>query len=547
MNILFKDLPIKQTTKNAINDLNIDTTTDIQNLAIGPLIEGRDVVGQAQTGTGKTFAFAIPMIEKINVNLHEVQGLVICPTRELTLQVYQEFVKLTKYDSNIKIMTIYGGVSYEKQFKQLRQKPHIIVATPGRTIDHLERKTVDFSNVNFLVLDEADEMLKMGFQEDLEHILTDMPEGRQTALFSATIPPFIKKASESYLVTPEVIRVAKKSLTVDKIKQIYYEVKKADRFNLMKRLFDYYQPNSAIVFANTKKDVDDLTDFLQKNNYQAESLHGDLKQNQRDYVMNKFKRKQLTYLVATDVAARGLDIAHVDHVFNFELPFEDEIYVHRIGRTGRAGKEGVSISLVYPSNRRKLVQLEQFTKTKMERLEVPSDKMIHEKNKIVYYEKIKDMIYHNNTNNDQVYDSLLDQGFSDYQIIQALLAAVLPEEKVYEQINVVSKSSGNERQFSNDRKTKGNNRQQRSKSNSPSKSFTNAVINIGSNDGMRAVKLLDYFKKYADLYPKNIGDIEVLKNETSFQIHPSSVKRLDSLSNQFYNGKKVRIKIIRKK
>ncbi|MFH0767686.1 MAG: DEAD/DEAH box helicase, partial [Bacillota bacterium] len=340
MNILFNELQILEETKQAIESLGLVETTAIQHHAIPRMLEGKDLIGQAQTGTGKTFAFAIPILEQINVNEKTVQALVICPTRELTLQVYKEFLKLIKFNKAVRITSIYGGESYNKQFKALAEHPHIIVATPGRTIDHLNRKTVDFSNLKMLVLDEADEMLKMGFQEDLETLLKDTPSTRQTALFSATIPPFIKKVAQKYQKSPVIIQIETPTLTVSKTEQFYYLVKKSDRDQLLLRVLDYHDPNSALIFANTKADVDSLSAFLQKHNYEADALHGDLKQSQRDYVMGRFRSKRLKYLIATDVAARGLDISHIDMVINYEIPFEDEIYVHRIGRTGRAGKSG---------------------------------------------------------------------------------------------------------------------------------------------------------------------------------------------------------------
>src|SRR5690554_942601 len=370
MNILFNDLPILEETKQAIQALGLVETTDIQHHTIFKMLEKKDLIGQAQTGTGKTFAFAIPMIEHIDPKNKHIQGLVICPTRELTLQVYKEFLKLIKFNKDIRITSIYGGESYQKQFKALASHPHIVVATPGRAIDHLNRKTIDLSHLEMLIMDEADEMLKMGFQEDLETLLKDTPQDRQTALFSATIPAFIKEVAKKYQKTPDIIKIKTESLTVDKIEQFYYMIKKSDRDQLLLRVLDYYNPSSAIIFANTKKDVDHIAAFLQKYQFEADALHGDLKQSQRDYVMNRFRSRQLTLLVATDVAARGLDISHVDVVFNYELPFEDEIYVHRIGRTGRAGESGKSISFVYPSMRGKLMMIERYIKLKMVELEI---------------------------------------------------------------------------------------------------------------------------------------------------------------------------------
>jgi ATP-dependent RNA helicase DeaD len=538
MNILFNELEILQETKQAIEHLGLVETTSIQHHAIPKMLEGRDLIGQAQTGTGKTFAFAIPILEQINVNEKTVQALVICPTRELTLQVYKEFIKLIKFNKDVRITSIYGGESYNKQFKALSEHPHIVVATPGRTIDHLQRKTIDFSSLKVLVMDEADEMLKMGFQEDLETILKDTPKERQTALFSATFPPFIRKVAQRYQKNPEIIKIETPTLTVSKTDQLYYNVKKSDRDQLLVRILDLYDPASAIIFANTKKDVDTLSAYLQKHNYEADALHGDLKQSQRDYVMGRFRSKRLKFLIATDVAARGLDISHVDMVINYELPFEDEIYVHRIGRTGRAGASGVSISLVYPSMRGKLAMIERFIKIKMVEKEIPSEEEINVRREQRNYTKIMEMVSNNEANYDEVISQLHKDGFEDQQIISALLSKVMDEKKSYDSVIVPVK-----------RKAEDDNRREKTNDGKRRKTgaYKNALINLGKEDGIRPVTLLDYFKKHVDLYPKNIGDIVIYPKETEFQIHPAAIKRLDELNNKMYNNKKIKIIILRNK
>ncbi len=558
MNILFNDLPILEETKQAIENLGLVETTSIQHHAIPKMLEGKDLIGQAQTGTGKTFAFAIPILEQINANEKTVQALVICPTRELTLQVYKEFLKLIKFNKAVRITSIYGGESYNKQFKALSEHPHIVVATPGRTIDHLNRGTVDFSNLKILVLDEADEMLKMGFQDDLETLLKDTPSGRQTALFSATIPPFIKKVAQKYQKSPVIIQIETPTLTVSKTDQVYYMVKKSDRDQLLMRVLDYYDPNSAIIFANRKVDVDSLVTFLQKHNYEADAIHGDLKQSQRDYVMGRFRSKRLKFLIATDVAARGLDISHVDMIINYEIPFEDEIYVHRIGRTGRAGKSGMSVSLVYPSMRGKLAMIERYIKTKIREAEIPTEDDIIKKSEERNYKKLKGLITKNETNYDSVIEKLHEDGFADDKIIYALLSKQMLEAKSYDRIDSPAKkrsddhrsSSRNSDRSSSRNSTRSDSRSDRRSDSGSSRSsgtYKYASINLGKEDGIRPVTLLDYFKKYADLYPKNVGDIIVNSNDTEFQIHPAAIKRLDELNGKLYNGKKIKFAIIRHK
>ncbi|MEF3693090.1 MAG: DEAD/DEAH box helicase [Acholeplasmataceae bacterium] len=534
MNLLFADLPILKETKDAIEHLGLVETTSIQHVAIPRMLEGKDIIGQAQTGTGKTFAFAIPILEKIDLNDDNIQALVICPTRELTLQVYKEFLKLIKFNKAIKITSIYGGESYTKQFKALLEKPQIVVATPGRAIDHLERQTMDFSGLKILVLDEADEMLKMGFQEDLEKLLKDTPKERQTALFSATVPPFIKKVATKYQRNPEMIKVDTPTMTVDKVEQLVYHVRKSDRDALLIRLLDYYDPQSAIIFANTKNDVDSLSGYLQKHDYEADALHGDLKQSQRDYVMGRFRAKKLKYLIATDVAARGLDIAHVDMVINYEIPFEDEIYVHRIGRTARAGKSGVSVSLVYPSMRGKLALIERFIKQKMIEMKFPNDEDIEKKRLERSYESLKSIILSENQDGHIFRERLNQDGITDEQIIFALLSKLTPKTKQYDAIEEPQKRS-------NERKPEAE-RSSRDRSGKPI-NYKMAKINLGKEDGIRPVTLLDYLKKHADLFPKNIGDIHLSAHETEFQIHPAAIKRLEQLNHKQINGKKIRISI----
>lgn len=554
MNKLFNELPILNETKEAIKALGLVETTDIQHHTIDHLLEKKDLIGQAQTGTGKTFAFAIPMIEHIDPKSNVIQGLVICPTRELTLQVYKEFVKLVKFNKDIRITSIYGGESYQKQFKALQNHPHIVVATPGRAIDHLERKTMDLSHLEMLVMDEADEMLKMGFQEDLEKLLKDTPQDRQTALFSATMPDFIKKVAQKYQRNPEIVVIKTKALTVDKIDQYYYMIKKSDRDQLLLRVLDFFHPTSAIIFANTKKDVDHVAAYLQKFNYEADALHGDLKQNQRDYVMNKFRSRKLTLLVATDVAARGLDVSHVDVVINYELPFEDEVYVHRIGRTGRAGESGKSISFVYPSMRGKLILIEKFIKSKMQELEIPTILEITQKQDDKLFEDVKHYIDVKEKNYTELIDRLIKTGYDVDDIISALIEKLSVKIKPYEDISKPrtrqdsfsqNSSRGDRQGRRNDRSRRNNDRSSNTRNSGPN-NMVLVDMNIGKQDGLRAPHLLDYFKKNADMYPKNVGDINIHDNHTTFEINAKAVKRLDQLNNKIFKGRQLKFKITKK-
>jgi ATP-dependent RNA helicase DeaD len=556
MNLLFNELNISEQTKAALEHLGLVETTSIQHFAIPKLLEHKDIIGQAQTGTGKTFAFAIPILEQIDITSNHVQAMVVCPTRELAVQVYKEILKLVKFNLQVRVASIYGGESYTKQFRALEKHPHIVVATPGRAIDHLDRKTMDLSNLKILVLDEADEMLKMGFQEDLEKLLKDTPRERQTALFSATIPPFIKQVAVKYQKSPEFIQIKAPTLTVDKIEQFYYNVKKQDRDQLLMRVIDQFDPDSAIIFCNTKLDVDDLTKFLQKNHYEADAIHGDLKQSQRDDVMNRYRSRRLKYLVATDVAARGLDISHVDMIVNYELPFESEIYIHRIGRTARAGRKGVSISLVYPSMRGKLDNIQRLIKTELIELKYPKTDEINQKRYERSISKLEDVIVHNHEEHEDLMNKLVEKGYTLEKIAHAFISQFKVEPKVYEDIEEpASKRQQKNVRTTRDERSNPRDDRQRSKEDKPKfentrkndSTYAYAKINLGSSDGLRPVQLLDYFRKNADLYPKNIGDIEVNEKDTVFQIHKAAIKRLDQVNNKLYNGKKLYIQVIKYK
>ncbi|CCV64187.1 DEAD box ATP-dependent RNA helicase [Alteracholeplasma palmae J233] len=533
MNVLFNDLPILEQTKKALEELNFEYATPIQGLAIPKMIEGKDLIGQAQTGTGKTFAFGIPIVERINPKLKTTQSLILCPTRELTLQVYKEIIKLVRFYPEIKVTSIYGGESYERQFKALALNPHIIVATPGRIIDHMERGKVDFSGLEILTLDEADEMLKMGFQDDIEKILKGTPDTRQTVLFSATMPPFIRKIATKYQKDPEIIKVENKTLTVDSIKQYYLVVKETEKPKLLTRILDLEKPHSGIIFANTKKNVDTITLHLQQAGYLADSLHGDLKQSQRQYVMGRFRSKQLSILVATDVAARGLDVSDVEMVINYDLPYEDEVYVHRIGRTGRAGKKGVSYTFVGPRKTRQLAQLEKFIKIQMELMKVPTTKEINQREMERFNLTIKDMIEKSKevSFDHQIVDELLTK-YTEREIIDGLITSLLPEEKSYQEIEMPKNVGRNERES-----RFGNN----SNAQRGGRGMSEMVINLGKQDQINPSVLLELLRKRFNVYSKNVGNIKHFQTETVFELNEQAVSKMNLKQSVKVNGKNVQI------
>lgn len=368
----FDELNIDERILRAIEDMGFEETSPIQTQAIPAVCEGIDVVGQAQTGTGKTAAYTIPMLMKIDQQIKKPQAIVLCPTRELAVQVAEEIRKLAKYMSDIKVLPVYGGQEIVRQIKSLKTGVQIIVGTPGRVMDHMRRKTVKFDNINMVILDEADEMLDMGFREDMETILTETPEDRQTVMFSATMPKAIMDIARNFQKDARIIKVVRKELTVSNIEQFYYEVRPKNKTEVLCRLIDIYNPRLSVVFCNTKRQVDELISELKGRGYFADGIHGDMKQQQRDRVMDDFRSGKVDILIATDVAARGIDVDDVDMVFNYDIPQDEEYYVHRIGRTGRAGRSGMALSFISGKEVYKLKDIERYCKTKILAKPVPS-------------------------------------------------------------------------------------------------------------------------------------------------------------------------------
>lgn len=370
--VRFDELDLYPQVLRAIKEMGFEEATPIQSQAIPVVMSGVDVIGQAQTGTGKTASFGIPVLHKVDPNNKKTQVIILSPTRELAIQVSEEIRKLSKYMHGVKILPVYGGQDINRQIKALKGGAQIIIGTPGRVMDHLRRKTIRCEAVNTIVLDEADEMLNMGFREDIEFVLSGVPEERQTVLFSATMPKPIMEITKKFQNNAKVIKVTKKELTVPNIEQYYYDVKPKKKEEVLSRLLDIYSPRLSVVFCNTKKQVDLLVNALLGRGYFAAGLHGDMKQEQRDRVMQGFRTGKTEILVATDVAARGIDVDEVEAVFNYDLPQDDEYYVHRIGRTGRAGREGRAFSFVSGKEVYKLKEIQRYCKTKIYAQKVPS-------------------------------------------------------------------------------------------------------------------------------------------------------------------------------
>lgn len=375
-NLRYEDSGINPKILRAVSEMGYTQMTPIQEQAIPQLMEGKDVIGQAQTGTGKTAAFGIPMLQMVDPASRELQGMILCPTRELAIQAAEELHKFSKYMHGIRVVPIYGGQDISRQIKALKGGVQIIVGTPGRVMDHMRRHTIRLDSLKMVVLDEADEMLNMGFREDMEAILGEIPGEHQTALFSATMPQAILDITYKYQKDAVVVRITKQELTIPLVKQYYYVVKNIYKEEAISRLIDTYNLKRSIVFCNTKKMVDELAEHLKDRGYQAEGLHGDMTQKQRDFVMNRFKNGSLQVLIATDVAARGIDVDDLEAVFNYDVPQDTEYYVHRIGRTGRAGREGLAFTFAYGRDLYRIREIERVCKTKMTEQKLPKSAQV---------------------------------------------------------------------------------------------------------------------------------------------------------------------------
>lgn len=518
--------------KNIINDEeiiksleteNIYTASPIQEKAIPEILAGKDIIGQAKTGTGKTFAFAIPLIMQLDES-KPFSNLIICPTRELAKQVSNEIDKLIKFKKNIKTVTIYGGTSYRRQEMQFKQKPQIVIGTPGRIIDYLEKGKISFKNLDKIVLDEADEMLKMGFQEDIDKILKNTPKEKQTLLFSATMPAYIKKVAKELQHNPEIVNVIQNEpKTADNIVQYGYLVTSQDKKHLLLRVLDLYDFTKTLIFCNTKREVDYVNSFLQDRGYLVANIHGDLKQEQREVVLKNFRDGYLRILVATDVAARGLDIENLEGIINFDIPEQMELYIHRIGRTGRANNSGVSITFFDLKEQRKIAQLEKYTSSKINIKALPTVEEINEHREQKTFEEIVN--YSNYRNNYEVINKLVTEGgMHEKEIINRLLSILY------------SKTSKDYKDIKNF--------EYREKKENSKPEFAPEVvsvqINIGKNDKINPKGLLKLISSNSKVYEKSIGDIKINTKNTFFEIQKSSFAYLKNL-----DGKKISDKVIK--
>ncbi len=528
----FDQFNIKDSIKTAVKEMNYINPTPIQEKAIPVMLSNKNIIGQAQTGTGKTAAFAIPILDRIDINDYHIQALIMSPTRELAIQITKEIRKLSQFMESVRVVPVYGGQSYDIQINALKKKPQIIVGTPGRIIDLINRSLLKFGNVNTVVLDEADEMLKMGFQDDLETILQSTPEEKQTVMFSATMPDQIKKIANTYLHDYQLIKIENKTITVEKINQYYYLCKNEQKIDLLVRLMDFHHIESTIVFCNTKKDVDELVIKLQNQNYVTEGIHGDMKQSQRDRVMNSFRGNHVQILVATDVAARGLDIDDVAAVFNYDCPLEEELYVHRIGRTGRAGKSGKAFTFITKRQEYRIQQIEKFIYSKIEKGKIPSVEEIRQTKGQEMYLFLKDNMEKNQTHEkNEVIEHLIIDGYTNDQIINVMFQMLNKEtQKDYEKIDEVTYTEKKTRKEFGDKKSfqKETKKEPRLRSGKRENSGKKVIlyINAGTRQNIKIFDILDFFRDNFRVHKNDIGTIEITKKATYVELYENDANRV---------------------
>ncbi len=509
----FIDLGLSQRTLDALKVKGYEHPTPIQEQAIPLGLEGIDFIGQSQTGTGKTMAFTVPIVERIDTHNKKIQALILCPTRELAVQVSNEINLLCK-TMGIKSLPVYGGESIERQIKDLRKDVQIVVGTPGRILDHIRRKTIKLDDVRFAVLDEADEMLDMGFIEDIESILSMTREDRQTMLFSATMPQEIRELSEKYLSEPQFVKIQSKQVTVDKIKQYYIKVRNIDKPEVLSRIIKLENARKSMVFCNTKKMVDELTFEMQNRGYAVEGLHGDLKQQKRDMVMAQFKKGHIDILIATDVAARGLDIDDVDVVFNYDLPLDEEQYVHRIGRTGRAGRSGTSYSFVFGREMNRLKDIERYAKTSVEEKKIPRYKDIQD---IIINDYIEAVNAREITPDMDIYFNMIKY-IKTFMNVETFLALVLKENlQLHKKENInFSDYEKKERRRENTSENKGERRSGGKRK--VEKGMVRFHINVGKNHKVKVADLVGAIAGECNIRGKAIGAVDIYDKYSFFEI-----------------------------
>ena len=548
---LFSESNLSPEIIKAVGELGYESPTEIQKQTIPFILSDiRDLIALAQTGTGKTAAFSLPILDMIDDTSRKIQLLVLAPTRELALQIAKDIKNYTKYLPNVKTTAVYGGSSITEQIRNLREKPQIIVGTPGRVIDLINRKALDFSQIHWLVLDEADEMLSMGFKDDLETILSETPETKQTLLFSATMNKEVERISKNYLTNPHRISVGSINAVKKNIKHEYYVVNYRQKKEALKRLIDANPNQYSIIFCRTKMETQDVADFLMQNGYAADALHGDLSQAQRDTVMKKFRLKNIDILVATDVAARGLDVNSLTHVIHYSLPDDPEVFVHRSGRTGRAGKDGISMALIKPEETRKLSQIKSQTKIEIVEKQIPKGEDIIKAQVAGVFEQLF-------TEHEDFFDfddSLIPDlsNFSKEELVHQLLQFQLKDLALYYKNNndlaaQKLKAESETRESRRDRRGRDRDRDKGGrKSRKNNENMVRFFFNLGKRDKLKKTDVLDIINQATKKSKKraDIGDIEVLEKFSFFEVEKSFEKDiLNNIAAMKFKGKEMRAEV----
>ena len=548
---LFSESNLSPEIIKAVGELGYESPTEIQKQTIPFILSDiRDLIALAQTGTGKTAAFSLPILDMIDDTSRKIQLLVLAPTRELALQIAKDIKNYTKYLPNVKTTAVYGGSSITDQIRNLREKPQIIVGTPGRVIDLINRKALDFSQIHWLVLDEADEMLSMGFKDDLETILSETPETKQTLLFSATMNKEVERISKNYLTNPHRISVGSINAVKKNIKHEYYVVNYRQKKEALKRLIDANPNQYSIIFCRTKMETQDVADFLMQNGYAADALHGDLSQAQRDTVMKKFRLKNIDILVATDVAARGLDVNSLTHVLHYSLPDDPEVFVHRSGRTGRAGKDGISMALIKPEETRKLNQIKSQTKIEIVEKQIPKGEDIIKAQVAGVFEQLF-------TEHEDFFDfdnSLIPDlsNFSKEELVHQLLQFQLKDLALYYKNNndlaaQKLKAESETKESRRDRRGRDRDRDKGGrKSRKNNENMVRFFFNLGKRDKLKKTDVLDIINQATKKSKKraDIGDIEVLEKFSFFEVEKSFEKDiLNNIAAMKFKGKEMRAEV----
>lgn len=523
----FNELNLSREVLQAIEEMGFVNPSEVQEGTIPEILDGHDLLAQAQTGTGKTASFGIPMIEKIQDNNYEtLQGLVLVPTRELARQVSEELQKLSKHKTFIRVLAIYGGADMGKQLRELKRGASIVVGTPGRIMDHMKRKTLDLCHLKFLVLDEADEMFDMGFRDDMKTIIDKTNDDRQTLFFSATFDNEIKEFSKLYQKSPKKVIIEKKELTAEKIKQYYLELNRNMKTEILNRLILIHKPKKSIIFCNTKRMVENLEEEIAQKGYKVDSLHGDMRQSSRDNVMKKFRKGTIDVLIATDVAARGLDVSDIDIVFNYDLPQQAEYYVHRIGRTARAGKKGLSFTFVTSRDYPKFREIENYANIKMERIDLPTKGDLERESMENLLDRVSKNILkaEDNVEYSEVLNKLLAQGHSLYDISASLLKMVNESSKSRKITELDKVDFGKKFEMNRTNRADKSNRKTKTTKEMKKIKGPKIFINKGKRDGIDSREIIRLIEKHTNVSPGEIGRINIMPNFTFVEIPKNMIK-----------------------